>query len=84
MLLEVHRDECCNHISLIGLKITAGNQMIGQGSAFVAGPGLKSRDELDLVNETVLKREQAEEQVARTIDSRWHDSQLPVGDSSRR
>jgi len=83
MLLEVPRDESRDDIAVIGIKIAAGNQMIGHWPAFVAGPGLKGRDELALIDQTVLRREPAEEQVSRWVDSRRHDCQLPIGKSQR-
>ena len=83
MLLHVPGDESGDHISVVGVKISTGHQMIGHGAAFVAGPGLKGRDELDLVDQTILKRDQAEEQVLRWVDCRRHDRQLPIGKSQR-
>jgi hypothetical protein len=65
VLLEVHGDESVDHISLIRLKIAAGDQMFGQWPVLVASPGLKGCDKLDLVDQAVLKREQAEEQITR-------------------
>jgi hypothetical protein len=83
VLLEILGDESHDHVPVFGIKIAAGNQMIGDGPRFIAGPGLKGRDKLDLVNETILKREHAEEQVSRWVDSRWHHLQLPIGKSQR-
>ena len=38
--------------------------MVGQAPGLVAGPGLEGGDELALVDQAVLKREQSEEEMA--------------------
>ena len=40
------------------------DQVIGQRPVFLERPGLKRGDELDLVDQPILQRQQAEEQVA--------------------
>ena len=48
----------------IGVQVAAGDEVVGQGAGLVAGPGLEGGDELGLVDQAVLQREQAEEEVA--------------------
>ena len=77
MLREVVRDESLNRNSVIGVEIAAGHEVIGQGTALVTDPSLEGGDELTLVNQVDLQREQAEEQVARGVEMRRHDDKLP-------
>ena len=44
--------------------VWAADEVIGQGASLVKGPGLEGGHELALVNQPVLQRQQAEEQVA--------------------
>ena len=53
-------------------------EVLGQRPVLVAGPGLEGGDELGLVDQPVLQRQQAEEQVARWIGVRRHGGQLLV------
>ena len=64
VLLEVPRDEGLDGGAVVGVEVAAGDEVVGQGSRLVAGPGLEGGDELDLVDQAVLQGEQAEEQVA--------------------
>jgi hypothetical protein len=63
MLLQVHGDHGVESGSLIGLKVAALDEMFRQRSLLLASPGLERGDELDLVDQSVLEREQAEEEV---------------------
>ena len=45
-------------------QVAAGFQVVGQAPGLVAGPGLEGGDELALVDQAVLKREQSEEEMA--------------------
>src|SRR5262249_33289030 len=49
------------------------DEVVGQRPGLVAGPGLEGGDELALVDQAVLEREQAEEQVAVGVGAghRW-------------
>ncbi len=47
--------------SVVGVEITAGDEVIGQGPRLVEGPGLERGDQLALLDQAVLKCEQAEE-----------------------
>ena len=49
---------------VVGVEVAAADQVVGQRPGLVAGPGLEGGDELALVDQAVLQREQAEEQVA--------------------
>src|SRR5262249_49573381 len=52
-------------------------QDLGHGAVRCLGPSMEGGDELGLVDQPRLERQQAEEQVARRIDPTWHDRQLP-------
>src|SRR2546425_375886 len=54
-----------------GPEAAAGGEVVGQGMALVAGPGLEGGDELDLIDQAVLQREQSEEEV--TVGFGGHD-----------
>ena len=45
-------------------QLAAGFQVVGQAFRLVAGPGLKGKHELALVDQAVLKRQQSEEEMA--------------------
>ena len=64
MLLEVPRDESLDRNSVVAVEVAAGDEMIGHRPGLVAGPGLEGGDELALVDQAVLQREQAEEEIA--------------------
>ena len=48
----------------VGVEVAAGDEVVGQAPGLVAGPGLEGGDELALVDQAVLKREQSEEEMA--------------------
>ena len=48
----------------VGVEVTSGDELVGQAPGLVAGPGLEGGDELALVDQAVLKREQSEEEMA--------------------
>src|SRR6516162_10245009 len=50
--------------SVVGLEVTATDEVVGQGAGLVQRPGLEGGHELTLVNQPDLQREQAKEQVA--------------------
>jgi hypothetical protein len=45
-------------------QMTEVEEMFGQGPGLFQGPGLESRDELGLVDQPVLEREQPKEEMA--------------------
>jgi hypothetical protein len=50
---------------LLGARqVAAGFEVIGQAPGLVAGPGLEGGDELALVDQAVLEREQTEEEMS--------------------
>jgi hypothetical protein len=55
MLLEMKRHRHLDPRALIGIQITAGEKVLGQWSSSVAGPDLKSRHELRLVDQADLQ-----------------------------
>ena len=44
--------------------MSQGDQMVSEGSGFVAGPGVERGDELRLLDQAGLQGKQAEEEVA--------------------
>src|SRR5262249_25721892 len=77
MLLQVQRDHRLDAGSLLGVEVTTADEVNRQRSALIARPRLKGGHELHLIDQAVLEREQAEEQVARGVDRTSHDRQLP-------
>src|SRR5262249_18424894 len=64
MLLQMQRHHRFHPGALVGVKIAARDQVIGQGLAPGTGPCLKRGDKLTLVDQAVLKCQQAEKQVS--------------------
>ena len=58
----------------VGVEVAAGDEVVGQAPGLVEGPGLEGGDELALVDQAVLKREQSEEEMAVGGGSSWRDS----------
>ena len=67
MLLEVEVDQRLHRGALVGVQVAVGHEVIGHGPGLVAGPGLEGGDELALLDQPDLQREQSEEQVARWV-----------------
>jgi hypothetical protein len=63
VLLQVQSDHGLDAGALVGVKVAAAGEVVGQRPALVAGPGLEGGDELALVNQAVLEGKQAEEQI---------------------
>src|SRR5262249_22796782 len=78
VLLQVQHHHRLDPATLLGVEVAACAQMVGQRPGLVEGPGLERSDELALVNQPVLQREQAEEEIARGIDGAEHGNQLPL------
>jgi hypothetical protein len=72
MLLEVKRHHPLDARALIGIDVTAGEKVLRQWPRSVARPGLKPRHELRLVDQAVLQRQNAEQQVARWVCAAVH------------
>jgi hypothetical protein len=68
VLLEVARHQRLDDGPVLRVEVAAGEEVLGQGPGTVAGPGLEGGDELALVDQAVLERQQAEEQVAVGVD----------------
>ena len=64
VLLEVPCHQGLDGGPVVGVEVAAGDEVVGQGAGLVEGPGLEGGDELALVDQAVLQRQQAEEQVA--------------------
>src|SRR5262245_20333801 len=52
------------------VEVTERDQVVGQSAAFVAGPAVERGNELCLVDQAVLKREQSKKEV--TVDGSGH------------
>jgi hypothetical protein len=61
--LQVPRDEGVDGTAIIRIEIAPRNQVLGDRPRLVARPGLKRRDEFNLVDQAILKREQPKEQI---------------------
>ena len=61
-----------------GVQVAAALQVVGKAPHLVERPRLKGCNELLLIDNPVLKREQAKEQVARWVDETHHDCQLLI------
>jgi hypothetical protein len=48
----------------VGVEVAPGDELVGQAPGFVAGPCLKGKHELALVDQPILKREQSEKEMA--------------------
>jgi hypothetical protein len=77
--LAVQLDVDRNSVGVV--EVAATNETIGDRPALIASPRLETGNELALVDQAVLKRNQAEEEVARCVESRRLDCQLPMGTS---
>jgi hypothetical protein len=64
MGLKVNLGQCVQERPLRGGQVAACLQMVGQALGLVECPGLKGKHELALVDQAVLKREQAEQEMA--------------------
>ena len=62
--LHVHGRQGLDGGSLGGIQVPQRDQVIGEGSRLVAGPGVERGDELRLLDQAGLQGEQAEEEVA--------------------
>jgi hypothetical protein len=78
VLLEVAYHEGLDGGSVVGLEVAAADEVVGQGAGPIERPGLEGGHELDLVDQSVLQREQAEEQVTVGGDGA-HGAGLPEG-----
>ena len=77
MCFDVGRREYLDGGPLGAGQVTACLQVVGQASAFVAGPCLKGQHELALVDHPRLKREQSEKEMS--VSDGGHDMSPIVG-----
>ena len=63
MLLEVQRDHRLDTGSLFGVEVATSGEMLGERIALGPGPCLERRDQLGLIDQSVLQRQYAEKQV---------------------
>ena len=64
VLHEMSRRQGLDRDAIGVVQVTASRQMVGQRPGLVASPGLEGGDELGLVDEPDLQRDQANEEVA--------------------
>ncbi len=64
MALEVARHQGLDGRAILRVEVAAGFEVVGQAPGLFERPGLKGRHELDLVDDAILKREQAEKEMA--------------------
>ena len=64
VLREMSRRQGLDRDAIGVVQVTASRQMVGQRPGLVASPGLEGGDELGLVDEPDLQRDQAKEEVA--------------------
>jgi hypothetical protein len=62
--LDVQVGQGLDHRPLGVAQVAQGDEVVGQGSRLVAGPGMKSGHELGRLDQASLQREQAEQEVA--------------------
>jgi hypothetical protein len=63
VLLEVARHQGLDGRAVVGIEVAPVDEVVGQGASLVERPGLEGGDEPALVDQAVLQRQQAEEQV---------------------
>ncbi len=62
----------------VGVEVASSTRCSASGRPLSTGPGTKGGDELVLVDQAVLEREQSEQEVARWISRSGHDRELPI------
>ncbi len=62
--LKMCRHQPVQKLASGAAQVAAGFEMIGQPASFVERPGLKGGDKLNLIDESVLKGEQSEQQMS--------------------
>ena len=72
VLLEVPSDQGLDRGAVVGVEISAADEVLGQRSILPERPCLKGRDELSLIDQPVLQGEESEQQVTRGIGGSWH------------
>jgi hypothetical protein len=61
--IQVGGDEGIDDRTAAGVEGALGHEQVGDGVGFVEGPGAERGDRLRLVDQPVLERDQAEEEV---------------------
>jgi hypothetical protein len=69
-------DEFVHLGALLKVQVATGNEMFGQGTALVAGPGLEGGEELALVDHPDLESHETEEEIAVGIGANHGESLL--------
>ena len=64
MPLDVPVHQSLDGRTIKSVEVAAGFLVLGQALRLVAGPGLERGDELAVVDQPVLKREQSEQEMA--------------------
>jgi hypothetical protein len=76
--LQVQGDHRLDPGPLLGVEVTAADEVLGQRAALIARPGGERREQRSLIDQAVLQRQHAEEQVARGVGGAQHGGRLPV------
>ena len=63
MLLDVHGRHCRDRCSAVGVQATPVAQVIRQGPGLFVRPGLERRDELSLIDQADLQRDQPKQEI---------------------
>ena len=63
MFRQMEADHRVEYRALVRVKVATCHHVIGQAACLIKRPGLKSRDELPLADQSVLKRKQSEQKV---------------------
>src|SRR5262249_50243310 len=72
---EVALDHRLDGTSILGVEIAEGGELVGQRPGLDSGPGLGGGDELGLVDQAVLQRGRAEEELALGVGGHGWPSQ---------
>ena len=75
--LKMHTGDGFDSGPARGVEVAEVDEVVGQGSAFVACPGGEGREQRALVDEAGLEGEQSEEEIAISIDG-GHNVGLPI------
>jgi hypothetical protein len=78
---EVGGGEALQQRPVRRVEMARRDEVVRQGAALVAGPGVKGGDQVRLVDQAVLEREQADEEIARGISGGRHGDRPPSEES---
>ena len=76
VLLEVENHQGLDNTALVGVQVTACDEKVSYWAALVARPSVERGNQGRLVNQAILQREQAEEEIARRVGCVQHGGHL--------